>query len=252
MTAFMAHAAFQAQRGYEDEPCPGELVFYEQTGPMWMLECSKCGFEAGLPAREASPAARQQMQLEQSKRWRRESAIPDQLRQWTFDRIGLGLGVKAELLQAAKAWSNGETRGLLLSGLTGVGKTTLAAAAANARLGQAPLRWLSVPGLFAQLDLAFADEDRHDALRLLVSTTAIVLDDIDKSRPTEEAARQLFLAIDTRVTAGASLLVTTNLALSELAARYPEPYGETIVSRIVGYCESFEVTGHDRRLEAVA
>ncbi|MGI8630799.1 MAG: ATP-binding protein [Solirubrobacteraceae bacterium] len=251
MTAtWVAHAVFQARRGYDEQPCSGQLVIVDQAGPIWTIECDVCGFEAGLPASEADPASRRRLQLEQADRWRRASGIPAQLRDWTLERIGLG--VKPQVLAAARAWAAGESRGLLLSGPVGVGKTSLAAAAASARLRQVPVRWLSVPALFAKLGLAFADEERHDALRILVAQTAIVLDDIDKSRPSDYAAEQLFLAIDSRVNAGASLLVTTNLALSQLAERFPEPYGEAIASRLVGYCPSFALEGHDRRTEGVA
>jgi DNA replication protein DnaC len=53
-------------------------------------------------------------------------------------------------------------------------------------------------------------------------------------------------------TAGAPLFVTTNLALSELAARFPQPYDEAIASRLAGYCRVLRVEGSDRRLERAA
>jgi DNA replication protein DnaC len=80
-----------------------------------------------------------------------------------------------------------------------------------------------VPVLFAHLGRAFSDDERQDALAGLTGDQALVLDDLDKTWPTEYAAEQLFCAIDKRLTARAALLVTTNLALSELAARYPDP-----------------------------
>lgn len=244
----MSHAAFQAQRGYDQEPCAGQLVFVDQDGPIWTVECDACRFEAGLPATQASPEMRKLHAAALSKRWRLASGIPAGLRDWTLER--LGANVRTDVLAAAKAWAEGESRGLLLTGPAGVGKTTVAAAAANGLLGTAPVRWLSVPVMFARLSLQFNDDERNEILRLLVSPTALVLDDLDKSRPSEYAAEQLFLAIDTRVQAGAPLLVTTNLLLSELADRYPEPYGETIVSRLIGTCDCFAVNGADRRLES--
>lgn len=247
---FMSHAAFQAQRGYDEQPCSGRLLFIDQGGPIWTVECDACRFEAGLPARQASPEMRKLHAFAQSKRWRLKSGIPAELRDWTFERVGAS--IRPEVLNAAKAWADGKSRGLLLSGPAGVGKTTISAAAANGLLDSAPVRWLSVPVMFARLGLAFGDDERTEILRVLVSTTPIVLDDIDKVRASEYAAEQLFLAIDTRVQAGAPLLVTTNLLLSELADRYPEPYGETIVSRLIGKCDCFAIKGDDRRLEVVA
>jgi DNA replication protein DnaC len=134
----------------------------------------------------------------------------------------------------------------------GVGKTHLAAALARERTRHTSLRWFSVPTLFALLALSFQSSGRDEALSVLAGSQTLVLDDLDKVRATEYAAEQIFCAIDNRLTAGAGLLVTTNLTLSEIAARYPEPYGEAIASRLAGYCETFALDGPDRRMERFA
>jgi IstB-like ATP binding protein len=179
---------------------------------------------------------------------RRRSGIPKML-------CGLGWEDVADngldVLGAAQAWGIGDLLGLLLTGAVGRGKTWLAAAAANARLELGPVCWFSTPALLAQLGLSFGD-DRREALEALAGSTALVLDDIDKARPSEYAAERLFLAIDSRLTSGAPLLVTTNLGLDALAARFPDPVGDAIVSRLAGYCEAFVLQGHDRRLERFA
>lgn len=246
----MTHAAHQARRGYDEPPCDGSLLITDRGGPIWMIRCDGCDFTAGLPAYEGSPEARRELEYRQVERFRQQSGIPAALAEWTLER--LHVGVKPALYTAACDWAAGKLRGITLSGAAGVGKTTIAAAAADGLLHRQAVRWLSVPALFARLGQGFDDEDRHEVLRLLASPVALVLDDVDKARPTEYAAEQLFLAVDTRVAAGAPLLVTTNLALSELAGRWPEPFGETIASRLGGYCKTFEVQGADRRLERFA
>jgi integrase len=65
------------------------------------------------------------------------------------------------------------------------------------------------------------------------------MDDLDKGRPTEYGAEQIFTAIDQRLTAGKALLVTSNLRLNELAGKWPEPFGGAIVDRLAGYCEAY-------------
>lgn len=180
---------------------------------------------------------------------RRKSGIPAMLCELSWEDVA---DTRTDVLDAVQTWAYGPGSGLLLTGAVGRGKTWLAAAAANERLALGPVRWFSTPALFAQLGLSFGDDRREAALEALAGSTALVLDDIDKARPSEYAAEQLFLAIDSRLTSGASLLVTTNLGLDALAAKFPEPFGDAIVSRLAGYCEAFALQGHDRRLERFA
>jgi hypothetical protein len=236
------HAELERRRRYSDPTdCRGRMRVVDQDSVLVVLECDQCGFEAGLPAREADPSlcgAR----LVESRRDR--SGIPAALR-------GLALpddGSRAS--RAIRGWATGsaERHGLTLTGGVGVGKTFAAAAAAWERVKVEPLRWVSVPALSADLGRAFSDEARHEALSVLVGSDALVLDDIDKVRPSEFTIEVLFTAIDSRMTADAGLLVTTNLPLSELADRY----GDAVVSRLAGYGETFLLEGRDRRLERFA
>ncbi len=110
------------------------------------------------------------------------------------------------------------------------------------------LRWLHVPTLFNQLSFAFGDGRREEALASLSRSQALVLDDIDKARGTEYAAGELLCAIDNCVTAGAALIVTTNLGLDALAEKFPSPSGYAIASRLAQHCKAFALEGQDRRL----
>ena len=135
-------------------------------------------------------------------------------------------------------------------GPVGAGKTYSAATAAWAMLERRPLIWTSAPLLFARLGSGLGSPARDRAVEILTSRKALVLDDLDKARPTEYGAEQIFLAVDNRVSNGVSLLATTNLSLAEISQRFPEPYGEAIASRLAGYCEVRKIEGRDRRLDA--
>lgn len=153
-----------------------------------------------------------------------------------------------EILGAAGGWSeNGG--GLLLTGDVGVGKTTIAGAAAYRFLVRGgSLAWTSAPLLFARLGSGWNTEQREQALAMLTGRDALVLDDIDKTRPTAYAAEHVFLAVDQRVEHGIPLLVTSNLTLDGIAEHWEAPFGEAIASRLTGYCRAVRVGGVDRRL----
>lgn len=153
----------------------------------------------------------------------------------------------ALVVGAARRWAQ-HGGGLLLTGRFGRGKTFVAGAAAFTRLQSRPVVWTSAPLLFARLGTGLGTEQRDWALQTLSGREALVLDDVDKARPTEYGAEQVFLAIDQRCEHETPLLVTTNLSVSGLADRWPEPYGEAIASRLAGYCEALRVEGSDRRL----
>lgn len=155
---------------------------------------------------------------------------------------------ESPLGKIARQWADGEIRGLLLLGPVGVGKTHLAAAACWARLQVGAVRWVSVARLMSQLRAGFQDEARYEASEIVAGTGPIVLDDLDKASPTEFGKEVIFGAVDNRIEAGASLLVTTNLELGEIAERYGEP----VASRLAGYCRVVRLDGRDKRLGEVA
>lgn len=150
-------------------------------------------------------------------------------------------------------WSGSDyqRRGLLLTGNVGVGKTTIAAAAVRDLANRnREIRWLSAPVLFAKLGASFGSDERERIIAILTGRQPLVIDDLDKVRPTDFGAENVFIAIDTRVSEGVPLLVTTNLALEELAQKWAQPYGEAIASRLLGYCEIVDMRGQDRRAAA--
>lgn len=185
-------------------------------------------------------------------RWRdrrRHAQIPQALQDLTWGDLDRD-PQRAAAIDDAHAWAEGQTTGLLLEGPVGTGKTRIAAVAANHCLRRRAVRWASAPQLVAQLSAGLGTAQHEDALELITHTGALILDDLDKTRPTTYAAEQLFLAIDTRIAHGAPLLVTTNLALREIATRYEPPLGEAIASRLAGYCRRRHVVGPDRRIAA--
>jgi DNA replication protein DnaC len=177
------------------------------------------------------------------------AGIPNRYRAVTWAEVDVDLERRTGI-DAAQAWGAGELAGLVLVGPVGVGKTHIAAAAASQLLGRGRVYWFAAADLVAgfKADHETA-EYRHADLVLRDRTAALVIDDLDKvGRPTEFVSERLYAAINSRYEADAPLLVTTNLAPERIAAMFREPYGEAIVSRLLGAGRTVELNGPDRRL----
>jgi DNA replication protein DnaC len=230
-----------------DVEIPDELTgkFREMLIKLGTL-CGECAEREEAAEREREQQEARRLAAVAARERLVRSGLPSQLRDrvWSdLDRTGC-----EQAIEVAQAWARGELPGLVLTGPIGVGKTTIAATAACEYLTRRPLRWTSVPVLFARLGAGHNDQQRKVALELLTGREALVLDDLDKARGTEYGAEQVFTVIDNRITEGAPLLVTMNATLDELAARFPEPAGDAIASRLAGYCDVLRVDGEDRRL----
>lgn len=201
--------------------------------------CDSCAEIEGREERE-----REERERQQNKALRlRESGLPQAM--WNLTLDGLTVDADNEKgIAAAKRWAAGEIKGLLLTGPVGTGKTVTAAAAMNAFLLRRSCRWSPLSRMAVAMRAGFKSERRDELMDLLLTPTMpIVIDDMDKSKPTDTLIDMLFQALDDRITAGTPLLVTTNLNYTETK----EQYGEPIASRLVGYCEAVRMEGQDRR-----
>lgn len=216
------------------------------------VECAVCGAK-----READEEAaeRQAALLERISTRRAAAGIPPKWAVQTFETLDRAKG-RATAITRAEEWSRAamaapRSNGLVLWGPVGRGKTAIAAAAANMRLARSAVRWLPVAELLLDLSAGFESPERARALRRLDAShgsAALVLDDLDKMKPSEWAVGPLFLAINRWVEAELPLLVTLNRDIDALEAWLPDTYGEPIASRLAGYCRIYEVGGVDRRL----
>jgi len=210
--------------------------------------CDTCTTTADMEQRAREDAARRAETLE---RRRRRAGVPAKWARQTFAALDDD-EPRLRAMMRAREWAAGETRGLVLWGPVGRGKTALAAAAANARMAVSGVRWLAVSELLLDLSAPFGSEAHTDAiakLRTAGSDAALVLDDLDKLKPTEHAVQPIYVAINGWIEAGLPLLVTLNRDLDALSSWLPVTFGEAISSRLAGYCRVQMVGGVDRRLK---
>lgn len=216
----------------------------ESDAPVLCVECEQKEDE-----REAAVAEQGRRVLLLEERLRR-SGVPPKWRTQAFESLEADTP-RLRALQRAREWSAGEVRGLVLWGPVGRGKTAIAAAAANERMAIGDVRWLPVAELLMALSSPFGSKAREDAAAALSAAkgrAALVLDDLDKLKPTEHAVTPLYVAINAWIEADLPLLVTLNRDLDALASWLPETFGAAISSRLAGYCKVQQVGGDDRRL----
>lgn len=181
---------------------------------------------------------------------------------------------QGKALAAAQAFVDGGSASLVISGPTGVGKTHLAAAIANAvstniytalEARQAELdaehggrvvaavepypQWLNVAdaiaGMRLEMDLPF--DDRDDTARLLRARTyrgIVILDDLGREKVSDWTGEQVYALVNTRYEALLRTIVTTNLTGPELAA---SPYWP-IISRLAEDGALVRIEAKDYRL----
>ncbi len=234
--------------------CGADVERKRPTGPPYIVEmfesmpfvCEPCSQKAEREDAERDAAQEAKRTTARASAWREASGIPEHLQGWRFASIDRPRGLE-KAITAAMRWAAGEIIGLILSGDVGVGKTRVAVAAANAMLDRRRVCYFSAPLLIARLGTGdFSNPLRLAALDALTGNAPLVLDDLDKARPTVYAAEALFVAVDQRADGAAPLLITTNLKLRELAELCPAPFGEAIASRL-RLLEGVRVEGSDRR-----
>ncbi len=149
-----------------------------------------------------------------------------------------------ELAQAFAA----ETVGTLaLYGGFGTGKTHLLAAIANAVAAAGrTCRFASVVSLFDALQERIqAGQDYHELVRKAIETPLLVIDDLDKLKPSEFREETLYKILNGRNVAGLPLAFSANRAPDELVRWI----GEASRSRLMAGLIPVPMAGPDYRLE---
>jgi DNA replication protein DnaC len=156
----------------------------------------------------------------------------DELKELTFETFQphgqQGLGEKQAIsleraFNQAQYYSRNLNGWLLLRGGYGCGKTHLAAAIANYAVGMGvPTLFLTVPDLLDMLRFAYDSEDTtfEERFNEIRNASLLVLDDFGTQNATGWAQEKLFQIINYRYINKLALVITTNLNLDEIDARF--------------------------------
>jgi len=137
------------------------------------------------------------------------------------------------------------TRGVMLVGAPGTGKTHLMAACANALLDRGVrVIFACVPDVLADLRRAVGADALEDVVAELRECEVLCLDDLGAERVTDWAREQVYRLINYRYEAELPVLATSNLDADALA----EQLGDRIVSRLAEMCVWVRMECDDYRL----
>lgn len=140
-------------------------------------------------------------------------------------------------------------KGILLFGEVGRGKSYLACCVGNALIEK------GIPVLMTDFEWIEKKSGENYAERQKFFDTLnefplLIVDDLGVERNTPYMNSIVYTVIDNRVKAGLPIIVTTNLTANELK-NPAEMTNQRIYSRLLGACIPVEVTGVDRRREAL-
>ena len=166
------------------------------------------------------------------------------LQDWTF-----ASATDTPSVQMAKRYTENwkkvkaENLGLLLWGDIGTGKSFLAACIANELLEKGvPVLMTNFSKILNQMGAMYSDE-RYRYIASFNRFSLLIIDDLGIERNTEYALEQVYAVVDERYKAGLPLIITTNLAISQL--RNPEDVAHArIYSRVLEMCTPVHVPGH--------
>lgn len=203
-----------------------------------ICDCEK----AKLDAKEAEAKA-----IERDK-MRRVCFEQAKMHEWTFqnddrknERLSDAMKRYAEQFRDFKK----ESKGLLLYGPTGTGKTYFAACIANFLIDKdVPVLMTNFNRLTNQIQGKF--EGKQEFIDSLNRYSLLIIDDLGIERGTEFMQEQVYAIIDGRYRSGLPLIITTNLTAEEL--KKPQEIGKSrIYDRILEHCHPIEVKGGSRR-----
>ncbi len=194
----------------------------------------------------------------------RDSTLPERWRSRTFDAYKLSPSNRSAYEMAKQYAINFDPkagRGLLLTGDVGLGKTHLAAAVTMDLLGKGhSVIFGTVSSLLAQIRNTY-DDDRESEMQVkgrLSNCDLLVIDEIGKEKVNAWVAQTVYDIVNARYERNKALIVTTNLSLTEIRARYDRRIedvkigvGSAIVDRMIEMCDGVKLVGKSYRLNAL-
>lgn len=177
------------------------------------------------------------------------------LARMTLENFNPQLAGKAHEIakEYAESFSRETTNGLMLYGKAGSGKTHLAVSIARHIIEkkQIQVRFARIVDLLGEIRKTFdaneqyRTENESELIQRYTSTPLLIIDDLGAEKTTDWVRQILYQIIDERWIEQKPIIVTSNLNLEELEARFEE----RIASRVAGMCRLVESRDYDYRIK---
>lgn len=140
------------------------------------------------------------------------------------------------------------TKGIFITGKTGVGKTYVLHAIRKAiieKMGGDPSNVENWVELLFELREKISKSSLTSTIEKVVDKECIFIDDLGAEKQSDWSQEMLYLIVNKAYDAEKPLFLATNLSIAEFTAKY----GERIASRLLETSEMKELTGVDKRIK---
>ncbi len=141
-----------------------------------------------------------------------------------------------------------EYNNIIFFGRTGIGKTHISLATANALIEKGyDVIYISAPSLFIKLEKERFSKDGNysELLDRVIECDLLIIDDLGAEMRTQFTISALYQIVNERLNARKPMMINTNLSVEEIDSCYEE----RIASRIYGNFSAYQFVGKDVRRE---
>ena len=169
-----------------------------------------------------------------------------------LSRSGVPTGyIGAKCSDSVLMWAEKPSKGLLLQGGVGVGKTYQACAALQKHMERGTARFATFDDLLRECKATYQNWDTEEAvIGRYANTGMLCIDDMGKERVTEWSLPIIFAIINKRSMSGKPTIVTTQYTGKQLVERMTvngdSETARAIISRMMEY-DRIALEGEDRR-----